>query len=337
MKRIFLLWILLLGLSGCAVQQQMEAAPAAESPVPVSAAAVASSPTQKPKLTPTPDPTSIPTPDPTPTPDPWEGIFTDAEIVKVKPQDSWSYTSPTLSVFIRQHFEDDCFSVFYTAHIYSCDPENFRTILWNEKTGRDVTQPENIARKYQAVFAQNGDFFFDSWNVALGPDIRNGVVFKETLGPDCMAVLNNGALYMFKKGRDAYSIEDFQKLGIQNTIAFGPIIVEGGKVCEDIKSHELFRRHPRSALGMAEVGHYVSILVDGRKPGISNGCTLERLAQEMIKEGCVNAYNLDGGQSTAMVFMGDQINDHENEVTSGQRRIPDMLMFGTSVLAKKLK
>ena len=331
MKHFPLILALLLAMGGCSAQQTSAAA----LPTALPAASPSSSPVPTP--TPTATPTAAPTPEPTPTPDPWEDIFTDEEIVKIKPNDSWVYTSPTLSVFIRQHFEDDCFSLFFTAHIYSRDPDNFSTILWNEETGRDVTQPENIARKYRAVFAQNGDFFYDSWNVALGPDIRNGVVFKDTLGPDCMAMLNNGALYMFKKGRDIYSVEAFQQMGIRNTIAFGPIIVENGQVCPGMESHELFRRNPRSALGMVEVGHYVSILVDGRKPHISNGCTLERLAQEMIKEGCVSAYNLDGGQSTAMVFMGDQLNDHKKEVTQGQRRIPDMLMFGTSSLAKALE
>lgn len=78
---------------------------------------------------------------------------------------------------------------------------------------------------------------------------------------------------------------------------------------------------------MVETGHYVGILVDGRKPGVSRGVTLDRLAQEFVDQGCVTAYNLDGGQSTAMVFMGEQLNTHQGETTNGQRRIPDMLIL----------
>ena len=50
------------------------------------------------------------------------------------------------------------------------------------------------------------------------------------------------------------------------------------------------------------------------------------------------AYNLDGGLSTAMVFMGEQLNSHSGEhygehyQISYQRSVPDGLMFGYSEL-----
>ena len=48
--------------------------------------------------------------------------------------------------------------------------------------------------------------------------------------------------------------------------------------------------------------------------------------------GCKQAYNLDGGNSTAMVFMGEHLNQHPGvpESKGGQRSLPDMLMWGTS-------
>jgi exopolysaccharide biosynthesis protein len=340
MKKLMVLWLVLsLGLTACSsTALQVSTLPPSET---ATLASTAFQPTPSPTSTPTPSPTPTPrptpSPTPSPTPDPWAKFFSDKEVVQIVPDVSWTYQGPTLAVFIERRYEKDCRSWFFVAHIYSRDPKNFISGLGDEKKGRGVTQPENIARKYRAVFGQNANYFVDSWNEDLGPDIRNGVVFKDKLGPDTMAMLDNGALITLKNGRDLYTVDNFVKLNIHNTFSFGPILVEDGKIAPNLKDHHLYKRNPRGALCMVEPGHYVSILVDGRKPGVSSGVTLDRLAQEFIDEGCVNAYNLDGGQSTAMVFMGEQINTHEGEVTNGQRRIPDMIMFGTSDLTPALK
>jgi len=67
-------------------------------------------------------------------------------------------------------------------------------------------------------------------------------------------------------------------------------------------------RNPRSALGYFEPGHYCFILVDGRQPGYSDGLTLEDLSQVFYDLGCTVAYNLDGGQTAVMAFMGEETN-----------------------------
>jgi len=40
----------------------------------------------------------------------------------------------------------------------------------------------------------------------------------------------------------------------------------------------------------------------------SEGVTVSYLAKLMRAKGCVNAFNLDGGQTAVMIFMGKQIN-----------------------------
>lgn len=49
-------------------------------------------------------------------------------------------------------------------------------------------------------------------------------------------------------------------------------------------------------------------MVDGRLPHYSHGLLLSEFAKLFEKEGCVMAYNLDGGASATMVFMGEYIN-----------------------------
>ncbi len=60
--------------------------------------------------------------------------------------------------------------------------------------------------------------------------------------------------------------------------------------------------HPRSAVGIKADGTVVLYEVDGRQSGFSAGMTMSQLAQELLDLGCVDAINLDGGGSSAMII-----------------------------------
>jgi hypothetical protein len=87
-------------------------------------------------------------------------------------------------------------------------------------------------------------------------------------------------------------------------------------------------------IGMIEPGHLVAVVVDGRQPGYSLGINGEESAALMNALGCQVAYNLDGGISTTMVFMGNKINRHGTEryngLASTPRTMPDGLTWGYS-------
>ena len=98
----------------------------------------------------------------------------------------------------------------------------------------------------------------------------------------------------------------------------------------NLYGHRLAVANPRTAIGMVEPGHYVVILCDGRQPS-SSGLTFRSLADLFETEGCTDAYALDGGQSSAMIFMGNYINTHMND-DNGQyfRPLSEIIYFGTS-------
>lgn len=86
-------------------------------------------------------------------------------------------------------------------------------------------------------------------------------------------------------------------------------IVGGGQiiVSDDhaIAYHNAFatNRHPRTAGGLSDGGRELTLfVVDGRQPSLSIGMTLAQLSKEMLKLGCDNAINLDGGGSTTLVY-----------------------------------
>ena len=300
-----------------------------------SVAPQSATPTATPSPTPTPTPTQTPTPTPTPkptpTPDPWAEHLSPMEQVEIEEGQSWVYRGPDLGVNIKKVYYDDCKSVFFIAHIYSRNPANLACALEDPEKGGSPVFPQALARKVKAVYAQNGNYFVDPENKGRGPDVRNGVLYKEKIGPSFMYFQPDGCMEVWDTEREPAVLQNLLDDGIREVYGFGPILVENGQVRDDLRKHRLWPTNPRSAFGTVEPGHYVGILVDGRKPGVSRGVDLKRLAEEFVTQGCVSAYNLDGGQSTAMVFLGNQINDHKNESAfSGQRRVPDMLTFGVS-------
>jgi len=65
--------------------------------------------------------------------------------------------------------------------------------------------------------------------------------------------------------------------------------------------------HPRTAAGQTGDGALMLLVVDGRQPE-SRGVNLQELAEIMRDLGAVQALNLDGGGSTALVVDGVLLN-----------------------------
>jgi exopolysaccharide biosynthesis protein len=71
---------------------------------------------------------------------------------------------------------------------------------------------------------------------------------------------------------------------------------------ENYQTSSMLEQHPRSAVGWNRE-HLFLVTVDGRQRG-SIGMTLEELASYLIKLGCDEAMNLDGGGSATLWCQG---------------------------------
>jgi exopolysaccharide biosynthesis protein len=74
-------------------------------------------------------------------------------------------------------------------------------------------------------------------------------------------------------------------------------------------------RHPRSALGWSK-SHIFLVEVDGRQVDVSLGMTFPELADYMLKLGCEEAMNFDGGGSATLWALGSV----RNSPSEGQER-----------------
>lgn len=91
--------------------------------------------------------------------------------------------------------------------------------------------------------------------------------------------------------------------GVQTAIGGGPVLVRQGKAAK----FDTTVRHPRAAIGWNDK-FYFFVVVDGRQAKLSVGMSLQDLAAYMIKLGCQDALNLDGGGSATFWIYGNVMN-----------------------------
>ena len=100
------------------------------------------------------------------------------------------------------------------------------------------------------------------------------------------------------------------------------MLLDNGQPKSEFNS-TLNKANPRTAVGYFEPGHYCFLVVDGRQANYSEGMTLTQLSQFFYEKGCTVAFNLDGGRSSEMVFLGKTI----NRPYDGGRATTDILMI----------
>ena len=130
---------------------------------------------------------------------------------------------------------------------------------------------------------------------------------------------------------DVYaSAENLLKDGAVQVWSFGPGLLKDGEITVSA-SQEVGKAkasNPRTAVAQLGENHYLFVVSDGRT-GDNDGLTLYELAQFLQTLGAQTAYNLDGGGSSTMVFMGEVINHPTtNGRNTSERSVSDIVCIG---------
>lgn len=178
-----------------------------------------------------------------------------------------------------------------------------------------------LAKQNKAVFALTGDYFTFGYN-ADGLQIRRGHVFKEKKDEVGFGFFPDGSMRII----DPYEItaEELLAQGVNDSWVFGPTLIEDG-LALDIHKHPLAYNDVTMRTVMASICPYHHI-------GAAYGsCTLAQVVENLLDYGCTIAYNLDGGRSSMMVFLGETVN-RSAFLGGGWRGLQDMVGYLTSDL-----
>ncbi len=207
------------------------------------------------------------------------------------------YVSSDVSVTITELARDDY--EYQIADVYVKNVESIRTAFGGGGyvAGKELTQ--QIAIDNGAILAINGDGYSSQ---KLGPMIRNGVWYRDTINrdSDVCALLYNGEMRTFAAGK--VTLKTLEDQDAYQTWTGGiRLLDDDGQPLDSFHCpNSLLSRNARTVVGYYEPGHYCFVTIDGKKNPESAGATVLQTARLMSSIGCVAAYTLCGGNSSVM-------------------------------------
>ena len=231
-----------------------------------------------------------------------------------------SYSSPDISITVTEETTANGRITYYLADIYVRDITCFQSALARGTYGSGYRDSiSDMAALSNALVAINGDYY---GNTNEGVVIRNGVIYRANRTNCDVCVLYYDGRMEVMPG-SAFDMQQAINDGAWQAWTFGPALLDtdGSVLTSFASTGRIISANPRTAIGYYEPGHYCMVVVDGR--GASAGITLPDLSQLFYDLGCTAAYNLDGGNSSIMVWQDAVINDP----SGGGRESSDALLI----------
>ena len=204
----------------------------------------------------------------------------------------------------------------YLVAIY--DPSRIKTVV-TKNLGRSGEFLTDLAENNDALIAINGGGFDDpnssgTGGTPIGITISDGEVItnKKYNGSGGLIGFTEDNKLVVQK----MNLAEAKALGIRDGVTFGPILIKDG-VSAEIIGNGGWGTAPRTVIGQREDGIVLFLVLDGRTL-LNPGAGLDDLIEIMENYGAINAANLDGGTSTALVVEGMIVNNPTN--ASGENK-----------------
>lgn len=208
----------------------------------------------------------------------------------------------------------------YMAKVRLTNPNALKMVLANDKVVSKGETTSHAAKRTGALLAINAGGFNTNKNGTLSPigvTVVDGQVktFSTDTKLSFVGFNNQGHLV----GGKIKSQSEIRQKGILQGASFLPTLLQGGKK-QPIPRDWAKARHPRTLIGHFTNGDLLIIVIDGRGKGGSKGVTLEEAQNKLLEFRVRDAYNLDGGGSSAFYYKGKILNHpsdgRERRVTS---------------------
>lgn len=219
----------------------------------------------------------------------------------------------------------------YTGYVVAVyKPEKVKLAV-SSKLGTEGQTIKTMAKNNNALVIMNGGGFYDpTWSgngaIPHGTVIKDGRIIYDyqdaQVGGGFIGFDKNNKLILGRMTK-----EQALKKGMRDGVEFGPFLVVNGKA-SFVKGDGGWGIAPRTAIGQRADGIVLFVVIDGRSSS-SLGIDMVGLTELMQNYGAVNAANLDGGTSSALME-GQTLINHPRATMNGKsgvlRRIPTAWM-----------
>lgn len=112
---------------------------------------------------------------------------------------------------------------------------------------------------------------------------------------------------------------------VDHVVGGAPLLIQNGKKIRDFSPEKIVegflnQRHARTAVGVLANGNWIFVVVGGK---LDPGMTIHELSDFMESLGCIDALNLDGGESSTFVYQNRILNQPVGEL----RAVSDAILI----------
>lgn len=197
----------------------------------------------------------------------------------------------------------------YLGVIY--DPSKI-SVGYSKWLGRSGQYVYDMAKEQNTVLTVNGGGFIDPGHNSnganpVGVTISNGkIITNNSISGGTYGLIGfnkDNTLVLLKN----VTGEEAIKMGVRDAVTMMPFLIVNGKAAFT-RGNGGWGYAARTAIGQRKDGIVLLLVVDSNATR-TKGASMVDLVEIMQRYGAVNAANLDGGTSSAMVVNGEMIND----------------------------
>ena len=214
-------------------------------------------------------------------------------------------------LFTRLRSGENEWSIY---EINTADQDSTASVLYTPAYGASVT-----FRNGGSVLVVRNGVIRDFYTAAAGMDIAipadgylafmgSGYTSTEYFRYPQIGASVNMEYYLFREDEEGFTLD-----GVTSIISGAPRLVKDGQIVTSLETGFTEERFttassPRTAIGVNGEGKLLLVCVPG-------GAKIQQMRELMLKLGCVDAFNLDGGASCGMYYNGTYISTPSRNLT----------------------
>lgn len=265
--------------------------------------------------------------------------------------DPVGYEDPTLSIHISRGFFNE--TSYVVARVKVASVTQFRSVFSGRFGSEYANVAPTIAKSVNAVFAVNGDYY--TGKSGNGYVTRQGHQYRKACRNrwyDVLVMDYKGDLHILQTPDDNELnalIDTLDEAGtdipgefaekkVYQSFTFGPGLVIDGVQQKGFTDKKMGSEVRAQRMAIAQVGPLEYLFIassgpDDKKVDGSTGLTLDEFSDLVYSfEGITNAYNLDGGSSSTMVFRTSEKKFAKINATKASKTRPlvDIIYFASA-------